>query len=67
LQEQLNLSVHPAAKTALILQGKSHYLELSTQKVKLFSAPSEALPAWFKKHDWNVKLESNVTSFCPPI
>ncbi|MGQ8366139.1 type IV toxin-antitoxin system AbiEi family antitoxin [Glaciecola sp. 1036] len=65
LQEQLNLSVHPAAKTALILQGKSHYLEFSTQKVQLFSTPSEVLPSWFKKHDWNVKLESNVTSFLP--
>lgn len=32
LQEQLGLSVHPAAKTALILQGKSHYLEKNLLK-----------------------------------
>lgn len=66
LQTQLNLSVHPAAKTALILQGKSHYLEFSTQKAQLFSAKSEVLPSWFKKRDWEVKLESNVSSFLPP-
>ncbi|WP_394172371.1 type IV toxin-antitoxin system AbiEi family antitoxin [Thalassotalea litorea] len=65
LQTQLNLSVHPAAKTALVLQGKSHYLEFSTQKAQLFSAKSEVLPAWFKKRDWEVKLESSISSFLP--
>ncbi len=65
LQTQLNLSVHPAAKTALILQGKSHYLEFSTQKAQLFSAKSEVLPSWFKKCDWEVTLENNASSFLP--
>ena len=31
LQSQLGLFVHPAAKTALALKGKAHYLELSTK------------------------------------
>ena len=66
LQNQLGLSVHPAAKTALTLQGKSHYLEFSTQKVQLFSASSEILPTWFKNYDWGVKVESNASSFLPP-
>ena len=34
LQTQLGLSVHPAAKTALSLQGKAHYLELSAKKAQ---------------------------------
>ncbi|MCH2057485.1 MAG: type IV toxin-antitoxin system AbiEi family antitoxin [Thalassotalea sp.] len=66
LQNQLGLSVHPAAKTALILQGKSHYLEFSTQKVQLFSTSSETLPTWFKNYDWGVKVENNASSFLPP-
>ena len=36
LQAQLALSVHPAAKTALSMQGKAHYLELSAKAVQLF-------------------------------
>ena len=35
LQTQLGLSVHPAAKTALSMQGKAHYLELATKTVQL--------------------------------
>ncbi len=66
LQNQLGLSIHPAAKTALILQGKSHYLEFSAKKVQLFSTSSESLPSWFKNYDWGVKLECNSTSFLPP-
>lgn len=65
LQNQLGLSIHPAAKTALMLQGKSHYLELSTKKIQLFSS-LDSLPSWFKKHDWGAKLECNSTSFLPP-
>ena len=66
LQNQLGLSIHPAAKTALMLQGKSHYLELSTKKVQLFSTSSESLPSWFKNHEWGVKVECNASSFLPP-
>ncbi len=66
LQNQLGLSIHPAAKTALMLQGKSHYLEFSTTKVQLFSTLSESLPSWFKSYDWGAKLEWNSSSFLPP-
>ena len=65
LQSQLGLSVHPAAKTALSLQGKTHYLELSTKHVKLFGDDAESLPLWFKKYDWGVELDSRLTSFLP--
>lgn len=66
LQSQLGLFVHPAAKTALSLQGKAHYLELSTKKVQLFGGKGESLPLWFKKRDWGLSVESKLTSFLPP-
>ena len=65
LQSQLKLSVHPAAKTALSLLGKSHYLELSTKNIRLFGSESESLPQWFKKFDWGASLNYKPTSFLP--
>lgn len=66
LQTQLGLSVHPAAKTALSLQGKAHYLELSVQRVQLFGGQKENLPLWFTKRDWELSIEYQKTSFLPP-
>ncbi len=65
LQSQLGLCVHPAGKTALSLQGKAHYLELSTKKAQLFGGKDENLPLWFKKRDWNLNVECKLTSFLP--
>ena len=66
LQSQLGLSVHPAAKAALSLQGKAHYLELATNKAQLFGGKGESLPLWFKKRDWNLNVECKLTGFLPP-
>ncbi|MBE9548625.1 MAG: type IV toxin-antitoxin system AbiEi family antitoxin [Proteobacteria bacterium] len=66
LQSQLGLSVHPAGKTALSLQGKVHYLELSTRKAQLFGGKGENLPLWFKKRDWGLSIECKLTTFLPP-
>jgi hypothetical protein len=66
LQSQLGLFVHPAAKTALSLQGKSHYLELSTKNAQLFGGKGENLPLWFKKRDWGLSVENKLTRFLPP-
>lgn len=66
LQAQLGLSAHPAAKTALSLQGKAHYLEMSAAKAQLFSHSGENVPLWFKKYDWGLTLELTSTSFLPP-
>jgi len=66
LQTQLGLSVHPAAKTALSMQGKAHYLELSAKRVQLFGGQDENLPLWFKKHDWGVSVDCKKTSLLPP-
>jgi len=66
LQSQLGLTVHPAAKTALSMQGKSHYLELAAKKVQLFGGVDDALPLWFKKHEWGLELDCKLSSFLPP-
>lgn len=66
LQTQLGLSVHPAAKTALSMQGKAHYLELATKSVQLFGGKEDNLPLWFKKRDWGVSVDCKLTSFLPP-
>lgn len=66
LQTQLNLSVHPAGKTALSMQGKVHYLELATKSVRLFGGKEDRLPMWFKKRDWGLSVDCKLTSFLPP-
>lgn len=66
LQSQLGLSVHPAGKTALSVQGRAHYLALSAQSAQLFGGPEDTLPLWFKKRDWSVKVNCKFTSFLPP-
>lgn len=66
LQSQLGQSVHPAAKTALSLQGKAHYVEFATQKTQLFGGKDENLPLWFKRRDWGVSIDCRLTSFLPP-
>lgn len=65
LQTQLGLAVHPAGKTALSLQGKAHYLELSSKTVQLFGGKEDNLPLWFKKRDWGVSVSCKLTSFLP--
>ncbi|MCK7460193.1 type IV toxin-antitoxin system AbiEi family antitoxin [Idiomarina aminovorans] len=66
LQTQLGLSVHPGGKTALALQGKSHYLELSPKHAQLFGDKGEHLPLWFKKRDWGLRVKCTLTNFLPP-
>ncbi|WP_421753795.1 type IV toxin-antitoxin system AbiEi family antitoxin [Croceimicrobium sp.] len=56
LQTQLGLSIHIGAKTALAMQGKSHYLELAHSKAILFGNNDEKLPAWFSKNHWGLKV-----------
>jgi hypothetical protein len=66
LQAQLGLSFHPAAGTALAMQGRAHYLSLSPSRAWLFGAAGERLPPWFKRFDWGVSVEGLKTGFLPP-
>ena len=63
LQAQGGLTIHPGGRTALSLLGKAHYLELAARKAVLFGGSGEKLPAWFKKHDWGLKVDYYETSF----
>jgi len=58
LQTQLGMTVHVGGRTALELQGRSHFVPLGRQKkVILVSDQPEQLPAWFRNHQWEASLE----------
>lgn len=63
LQSQLGLSTHFGGKTAMAMQGKAHYLELSNQKAQIFGTKGENLPAWFTQYTWQSKIEYYSTTF----
>jgi hypothetical protein len=63
LQTQLGLSTHFGGKSALAMQGKAHYLELSNQRVYLFGTKGENIPAWFTQHNWGTRVEYFSTKF----
>lgn len=65
LQKQSGFTVHPGGRTALSILGKAHYLELAANRVVLFGDSREKLPAWFRNHDWGVKVDYHGTSFLP--
>src|SRR5690554_6741478 len=65
MQLQLEQTVHPAAKTALGLLGRAHYLEMNQQVVYLFGKEKEILPTWFKKHNWKHQVQFYTSSFLP--
>lgn len=58
LQTQIGMTVHAGGRTALELQGLSHYVPLGEHKrVILISDRLEQLPAWFRNRDWGVLIE----------
>lgn len=65
LQQQSGLSIHPGGRTALVLLGKAHYLEMNTKRIALFGASGEKLPKWFENYDWGVKVEYHQASMLP--
>lgn len=66
LQQYAKTSIHPAGKTALALSGRSHYLEINSQKATIFGSVKEGLPAWFKNYQWEVEILYHTTSMLPP-
>ena len=57
LQTQAKKKIHVGGKTALELKGFSHYLKQRQTKVYLFGPGKEALPLWFRRHDWGLTLK----------
>ena len=63
LQTQLGMTVHVGGRTALELQGRSHFVPLGRQKrVILVSDQPEQLPAWFRNNRWEASLEHRCLS-----
>ncbi|MFT4741069.1 MAG: putative transcriptional regulator of viral defense system [Marivirga sp.] len=65
MQEQLEIKVHVGALSALSLQGYSHYLRVSKEKLFLFLPHRESLPKWFMDYHWEVEISQKATSFLP--
>ncbi|MHB8766331.1 MAG: type IV toxin-antitoxin system AbiEi family antitoxin [Deferrisomatales bacterium] len=58
LQTQLEMTVHVGAGSALELLGRSHFVPMGPGgAIRLVSERSEHLPAWFRRHDWGVRIE----------
>ena len=65
LQQQLKLSIHCGARTALDLQGYGHYVAFAARTVYLFGYPGQKLPKWFREYDWHVKVAYKMTALFP--
>lgn len=66
LQSQAKKNIHIGGRTALGLQGLSHYLELYQKETLLFAPSDTNLPLWFKKIDWETKPVLIHTSMLNP-
>lgn len=53
LQSQANVNIHIGGRSALELQGNSHYLQLSSPEVTLFVPGGTELPTWFINNKWD--------------
>jgi len=63
LQSQLGMTVHVGSRTALEMQGRSHYVPLRRDvPVMLISDGREHLPSWFMRHKWAVQIEHHCLS-----
>jgi hypothetical protein len=65
IQEQLQLKIHVAASTSLVLQGKAHFIYTDPQNIFLFGDEREKLPKWFSKYKWGVNIKFYSSSFLP--
>lgn len=65
LQNQLNLSVHIAGKTALDSRGYSHFVQFKNTRVILFIKKGINIPKWFLNYDWQIEFEITSSNFLP--
>lgn len=54
LQSQGNANIHIGGRSALELQGNSHYLQLSSPEATLFVPGRTELPVWFINNKWDL-------------
>lgn len=65
LQNQVGMSLHIGASSALALQGRSQYLEMGKREVRLFGQAGENLPKWFTTYPWDSVLNYYSSEFLP--
>ena len=54
LQSQANINIHYGGRSALELQGNTHYLQLGSNEATLFVPGQTKLPSWFINNSWDV-------------
>lgn len=64
LQTQLGLPVHIGGRTALALQGSTHYMRFH-DRVQLFCPGKTLLPKWFLSTQWNEETIIYRSNFLP--
>ncbi|MEA5006254.1 MAG: type IV toxin-antitoxin system AbiEi family antitoxin domain-containing protein [Rikenellaceae bacterium] len=57
LQTQLKINLHFGGRSALELQGKTHYLQLNSPEVTLFALGRTELPPWFVDNKWDFNFK----------
>ena len=62
LQQELNLPLHISGKTALELQGASHYATMGKPRISLVSYEIKQLPSWVHKIDQDFKINFRKSS-----
>lgn len=56
MQFQANLNIHVGGRSALELQGSTHYLQLASQEITLFAPGRTELPPWFTNNNWDASV-----------
>lgn len=65
IQQQLDLTVHVGASSALTLHGFSHYIRFNQNSLFLFTSHNRNLPKWFLDAKWDFKVYHKQTKFLP--
>jgi len=57
LQLQSNINIHYGGRSALELQGNTHYLRLMLSEATLFAPGQTKLPSWFVNNKWDTDYQ----------
>lgn len=66
MQFQANIKIHLGGRSALELNGVSHYLQLASPEATLFASGISKLPSWFINNEWNVEYKLFRTTLFEP-
>jgi hypothetical protein len=57
MQFQANIKIHLGGRSALELNGVTHYLQLASPEATLFAPGMTKLPSWFINNEWDVEYK----------